>query len=114
MTSSMSTAGELSARPTTGEDSGGLTLADVYAKHTDFLWKTLHRLGVREPHIEDVLQEVLLVVHRRLDSYDRRSALTTWLFGVCLRVASDHRKRAHFRRERAMADVAMAAGVVAR
>ena len=42
---------------------------------------------------EDVLQEVYVVVHRRLASYDRQCKLTTWLFAICLRVANRHRRR---------------------
>jgi RNA polymerase sigma-70 factor (ECF subfamily) len=36
------------------------------------------------------------VVHRRLDSFDGSSAMTTWLFGICLRVVLGwrrHRRR---------------------
>src|SRR5690348_5140787 len=104
----MSHAGELLARLHLGIEPRPLTLADIYADHTDFIWKTLHRLGVREPHIEDVFQEVFLVIFRRLDSFDGSSAVTTWLFGICLRVATGYRRRAHFRREQVVADVAAA------
>ncbi len=77
-----------------------LDLRRLYLEHGGFLWRSLQRLGVREHDLEDVLQEVLLVVHRRASSFDaRRSKLTTWLFGICLRVARGHRRRAYFRRE---------------
>jgi RNA polymerase sigma-70 factor, ECF subfamily len=77
-----------------------LDIRRVYVEHGGFLWRSLQRLGVREADLEDVLQEVLMVVHRRAESFDaRRSKLTTWLFGVCLRVARGHRRRAYFRRE---------------
>jgi RNA polymerase sigma-70 factor (ECF subfamily) len=105
----MSTAGELSARSAPADDVYALTLADVYATQTTFIWKTLHRLGVREPHIEDVFQEVLLVVFKRLPTYNGSSALTTWLFAICFRVASDYRNRAHMRREMAVSDIGTAA-----
>lgn len=72
------------------------TAAEVYARHADFVWASLSRLGVAHDDLPDQLQEVFLVVHRRLDSYDGTCAVTTWLFGICLRVASmwrRHRKR---------------------
>jgi len=72
----------------------------VYAQNGPFLWRTLQRLGVPASDLDDCLQEVLLVVHRRLDSYDpQRAKLTTWLFGICLRVAKRSRRRLLARRE---------------
>ncbi len=80
-----------------------LDVAQVYGRHADFLWKSLHRMGVRDADLPDAMQEVLLVVHRRLGSFDRSSKLTTWLFGVCLRVASTMRRGHSRRRETPMA-----------
>ncbi|MFO0592663.1 MAG: sigma-70 family RNA polymerase sigma factor [Polyangiaceae bacterium] len=76
-----------------------LSVMEVHAAHADFVFRSLQRLGVRPADLDDVFQEVFLVVHRRLSTYDGSSALTTWLFGVCLRVAAAHRRRAWFRRE---------------
>lgn len=82
----------------------GLTIREVHERHADFVWRTLQRLGVRSMDLEDQMQEVFIVVHRRLASFDGASALSTWLFGICLRVAAAHRRRAHVRRERASSD----------
>lgn len=49
-------------------------------------------------------QEVFVTVHRKLPEFEGRSKLRTWLYGICLRVASDYRRRAYVRRERAVAD----------
>lgn len=77
-----------------------LDVAAVHAAHADFVWRSLHRLGVREPDLPDMLQEVFVVVHRRQDSYDGQARLTTWLFGICMRVAAAYHRRAWRRRER--------------
>lgn len=77
-----------------------LTVSDLYKLHADFVWASLHRLGVRSADVPDMTQEVFLVVHRRLDSWDPQSRMTTWLFGICLKVAAGYRRRAWFRRER--------------
>jgi RNA polymerase sigma-70 factor (ECF subfamily) len=80
----------LASRPAIG------TVAEVYARHADFVWASLARLGVLRDDLPDQLQEVFLVVHRRIDSFDGSSAVTTWLFGICLRVAQGwrrHRRR---------------------
>ena len=81
-----------------------LDVAQIYAQHADFLWKSLYRLGVPEADLPDVLQEVLLVVHRRLGSFDCSCRLTTWLFGICLRVAATARRTRRRRREQPMDD----------
>lgn len=76
-----------------------LNATDVYREHADFVWRSLQHLGVRPPDLEDVTQEVFVVVHRKLGTFDGSSRITTWLFGICLRVADRHRRRAHFRYE---------------
>jgi RNA polymerase sigma-70 factor (ECF subfamily) len=44
--------------------------------------------------VEDVCQEVFLAVHRKLPEFEGRSSVLTWLYGICVRVAADYRKRA--------------------
>ncbi|WP_146210199.1 RNA polymerase sigma factor [Vitiosangium sp. GDMCC 1.1324] len=82
-----------------------LRFQQVYAESAPFVWRTLRRLGVREADLEDVSQEVFVVVHRRLADFDGSSAVRTWLFGICRRVAADYRKRAHIRRETAVSEL---------
>jgi RNA polymerase sigma-70 factor (ECF subfamily) len=72
------------------------TVVSLHAKYAGFVWASLHRLGVPDSDRPDLLQEVFVVVHRRLDSFDGSSAVTTWLFGICLRVVLGwrrHRRR---------------------
>lgn len=76
-----------------------LELAEVHAAHADFVWRSLARLGVRDGDLPDMLQEVFLVVHKRAATFDGSAKLTSWLFGICLRVAARYRRRAHLRRE---------------
>lgn len=86
-------------------DTSELTVERIHDEHADFVWRSLQRLGVRERDLEDALQEVFIVVHRKLGTYDSTSRITTWLFGICLRVAAAQRRRAHVVRERACDDV---------
>lgn len=76
-----------------------MNVTDIYQRHADFVWTNLGRMGVRPADVPDMLQEVFVVVHRRLDSFDGRSQMTSWLYGICLRVASGYRRRAHVRLE---------------
>ncbi len=74
-------------------------LAEIYREHVRYVWRCLRHLGVRSAELEDVTHDVFLVVGRRLDSFEGRSSLRTWIYGICLRVASDYRDRAVHRRE---------------
>ncbi|MFO0588281.1 MAG: sigma-70 family RNA polymerase sigma factor [Polyangiaceae bacterium] len=65
---------------------------DVYDEHAEMVWRSLRRLGVPEASVDDALQEVFLVVHRRLHEFEGRSSLKTWLFGVVLGVAKNQRR----------------------
>ena len=64
-----------------------LAFDDVYERHIDFVWRFLRRLGVPTRSLADAAQDVLLVVHRRLGSFDGRAPLRSWLAGICVRVA---------------------------
>lgn len=81
------------------EDVPRPSLQALYEAHWDFVWRALRALGVREADLEDETHEVFLVVHRRLPEFEGRSRVTTWLWGIAARVASDWRRRAHVRRE---------------
>ena len=77
----------------------GLTSRQVFDEQAPFVWRTLRYLGVPESDLPDVCQEVFITVHRKLDTFEGRSALRTWLYRICQRAASDHRRRAYVRRE---------------
>ena len=66
--------------------------SEVYRDHFMFVWRTAKRLGIREAHQDDVVQEVFVVVHRKLDAFEGRSSLRTWLYGITIRVVRDYRK----------------------
>lgn len=70
----------------------------LYEAHSAFVWRNLRRLGVADSDVEDKLQEVFVVAHRRWEEFvDRGFGARAWLFQIALRVASDARrhKRRH-------------------
>jgi len=71
----------------------------LYERHFDFVWRTLRHLGVREADLSDACQEVFIIVHRRLPSFEERAKVTTWLFRICANMARDRRRLAHVRSE---------------
>src|SRR5262245_53713077 len=76
-----------------------LTFKEVYEEQFRFVWRSLRRLGVRESDVADAVQDVFIVVHRRLDEFEGRSKVSTWLYGICYRVARDRRRLSHVRRQ---------------
>jgi RNA polymerase sigma-70 factor (ECF subfamily) len=66
----------------------------VYDDYFDFVWRTCRRLGIPEASLDDAVQDVFIVVHRRLGDFRGHSSLKTWLFGVVLRVVQTHRRTA--------------------
>jgi RNA polymerase sigma-70 factor (ECF subfamily) len=80
-------------------------LATLYAQHFARVWRSLRRLGVPEGSLEDAAQDVFVVAHRRRHEFAARAAVTTWLYGIALRVAKDYR-RAESRRQVRLARLA--------
>jgi RNA polymerase sigma-70 factor (ECF subfamily) len=72
----------------------------VYAEHVAFVWRTLRSFGVADAQLEDAVQDVFVVVHRRLPEWEGRAQITTWLFAIARRVASATRRGAGTRAER--------------
>jgi len=73
---------------------------EVYTDHVAFVWRTLRSFGVDPAHLEDAVQDVFVVVHRRLGEWEGRAAITTWLFAIARRVAAAQRRRASTRTDR--------------
>lgn len=46
-----------------------------------------------------------MVVHRKLDAYDGRVAVRSWIYGICVRKASDYRRLARKQHETVMENV---------
>ena len=64
-----------------------------------YVLRVLPRMGVRAADLDDVAQEVFLAVHKGLASFEGRSQLRTWVYGICMRTCSNYRRRAHRKHE---------------
>jgi RNA polymerase sigma-70 factor, ECF subfamily len=76
----------------------------LFREHCDFVWRVLRTLGVAPDALDDALQEVFLVVHRRLPEFEGRSALNTWIYAIAYRVAQSQRRRTRRARLEALPD----------
>lgn len=64
-----------------------------------FVPQTLRYLGVPDEVALDAAQDVLVVALRRLDNFEGRSTLKTWMYGICIRVAQEYRRKRKSGRE---------------
>lgn len=73
-------------------------LRRIVEAHFDALWRFLRRLGIGEGDVDDAVQEVILVLARKLHLVEPESE-RSFVFSTAFRIASDMRKRAKRRRE---------------
>jgi RNA polymerase sigma-70 factor (ECF subfamily) len=69
----------------------------LYREHFDFVFRNLRRLGVAPASLDDALQDVYLVVLRRISDLHHDEHLKAWLFAIIFRVAGNHRRTARRR-----------------
>jgi RNA polymerase sigma-70 factor, ECF subfamily len=79
-----------------GEQATGTvpSTADVYAQHFKYVWRCLRSLGVTDQALDDAVQDVFMVVQRKLAAFDHKAQLRTWLYAIALRVARRYRTKA--------------------
>jgi RNA polymerase sigma-70 factor (ECF subfamily) len=81
------------SQSTEAESAGGVpTFAEVYDAHVRFVWRTLRRLGVPGDACDDAVQDVFMVVHRRLPAFRPDAPIKHWLYRITSHIARDHRR----------------------
>ena len=80
----------------------GARVRKLVLDHNAFVWRSVVRLGVPRADAEDALQQVFMVAARRINDI-QHGAERSFLYGVCLRVASRSR-RTHARRREIVGD----------
>ncbi|HET6585721.1 MAG TPA: RNA polymerase sigma factor, partial [Nannocystaceae bacterium] len=74
-----------------GDDA--LDLRAAFREHHDFVWRSLAHLGVRSEWVDDAVQDVFVIAHRRREAFDGRAPVRHWLYGIARNVASKYRER---------------------
>src|SRR5579884_185815 len=77
-----------------------VTAERVFYTHARLVYKVARRVLDNEDDAEDVAQEVMLRVLRKLDSFRGECRLATWLYRVARNTALMHRWKANRHRER--------------
>ncbi|HKO46989.1 MAG TPA: sigma-70 family RNA polymerase sigma factor [Polyangiaceae bacterium] len=76
----------------------------LYRGHFALAWRSLRRLGVPERDLGDAAQDVFLVLYRKLHQLDLERPLASYVYAVCLRIASERRRSAVQRHEQLAED----------
>jgi RNA polymerase sigma-70 factor (ECF subfamily) len=79
--------------PSSGVEARPIAFDEVYEAHAAFVWRVLRGMGVTELIVEDAVQDVFMVVHRRLGEFDGLGSLKTWLFQIAYRTACAYRRK---------------------
>lgn len=78
---------------------GQASFERVYDQFFDFVYRNARRLGVPASAADDVVQDVFLVLHRRLAEYDGRASMQSWVYGILANTVRDYRRA--YRRKQA-------------
>lgn len=66
---------------------------DVYEQTVESVVRTARALGVAPSSLDDVVQDVFVVVHRKLPEFEGRSTIKTWVTRIVLNVMHEHRRQ---------------------
>jgi RNA polymerase sigma-70 factor (ECF subfamily) len=62
----------------------------IYDEMVEYVWNVVCRMGVRPSDAEDVVQEVFMTVYRRLEDFEGRARLKTWVFSIAVHLVQHY------------------------
>lgn len=86
-------------RPAVGKEPGAggsiqaPDFSTLYDTYFPFVWRLAANSRVPRSHLDDVVQETFLVIHRKLPSFEGRSSLRTWIAAVTRVAVQDFLRR---------------------
>src|SRR5262249_3351027 len=69
-------------------------VTEIFSEHAEFVWRSLKRLRIPVLDIDDALEEVFLVVYRRVADYEDRGMMRAWLFSISRQIARHYHRSA--------------------
>jgi RNA polymerase sigma-70 factor, ECF subfamily len=58
------------------------SFAVIYEQYFDFVWSLTRRFGVEPASIDDIVQEIFMVVHAKIQSLRQPDSLRSWIYGA--------------------------------
>jgi len=69
-----------------------ISAEELFVEHAEFVSSFLHRLGVPDPDVDDMVQEVFMVAHRKGGFVPGAAHPRTWLGAIAVRLAASERR----------------------
>lgn len=91
------------ANPAFVSQDQAINSGELFRRHASFVANFLVRLGVERSELDDVVQDVFMIAHRRGGYLPGPARPTTWLANIALRVNANRRRSQ--RRSRVNADM---------
>jgi RNA polymerase sigma-70 factor (ECF subfamily) len=66
----------------------------IYAQYFDFVWSATRCFGVKLAALDDVVQEIFMVIHRKLGTLRQPESLRSWIYSIVRRTATDYHRTA--------------------
>src|SRR5262245_30313270 len=82
-----------SSTPGPGEPDLVPDFAALYDRYFAFVWRLAANSRVPASHLDDVVQETFLAIHRKLPSFEGRSSLRTWIAAVTRNTVKEFLRR---------------------
>lgn len=77
----------------------------IYAQYFSFVWSSTRCFGVKISAMDDVVQEIFMVIHRKLGTLRQPQSLRSWIYSIARRTATDYHRA---ERTQSAADVVLA------
>jgi RNA polymerase sigma-70 factor (ECF subfamily) len=65
---------------------------ELYRTYFGFVWSCARRMGIRDNELDDVVQEIFIVIHRKLATLEHPESLRSWIYGIVRRTAGTHHR----------------------
>lgn len=69
------------------------TFAELFTEHAAYVGRLLRYMGVPERDLDDACQDTFLVVHKKLETLRPDVSPRAWIYGICLHLAREARRR---------------------
>ena len=77
----------------------------IYAQYFAFVWSSTRCFGVKLAAMDDVVQEIFMVIHRKIGTLRKPESLRSWIYSIVRRTATDYHRT---ERSQTAADVVLA------